>query len=255
MTSRTAVLDTTALIDQKFAPVAMANRQLLPVPGPLDPLFPSGGLQLGWSIGVTGHGGWSLAMALIGTSLGGEAGVSSDVASSTAGTSGDGDGWVACVGLEDFGLVAADEVGLRLGRVLMVESPGREHLATVIAALIEAVDVVCLGPTPSIGIRDARRLMARAREQNAVLFHLDGGRSWPQPLDVNLSVEVGSWSGIGQGHGRLLTRSMSVTATGRRSMAKPRHVEILLPGVNGGVEAAPVHEESGEKVGEWLASA
>ncbi len=212
----------TALIDQRVAPVTMANEQLLPVPDALQPLFPYGGLQRGWSLGVTGHGGWSLAMAMIGGAVGA-------------------DGWTACVGLEEFGLVAADELGLRLQRVLMVESPGRGHLATVIAALIEAVDVVCLGSTASIGIGDARRLMARAREQNVVLFHLDGGRSWPQPLDVNLDVEVGSWSGIGVGHGRLQTRSMSITASGRRSMSKPRQVSVLIPGCNGSVEAAPVN--------------
>ncbi|MGI9599222.1 MAG: hypothetical protein ACR2QK_23865 [Acidimicrobiales bacterium] len=246
-----------AVIDQRIAPVTMANEQLLPVPEPLAPLFPAGGLQQGWSVGFSGHGGWSLAMALLGAGLGA-------------------DGWSACVGLEEFGLVAADELGLRLDRVLMVETPGPDQLATVIAALIEVVDVVCLGSTRSIGLRDARRLMARAREQNALLFHLDGGRSWPHPLDVALTVEPasksrsepGSWAGIGAGHGRLQARALSVTAVGRRSMAKPRRVDVLLPGPGGGVEVgsdvgnepepkvapevAP-GEKPKEGVGEWPA--
>lgn len=247
-----------AAIGRRVAPVTMANEQLLVVPEALVPLFPGGGLQRGWSVGVTGHGGWSLAMALLGAALGA-------------------DGWSACVGLEAFGLVAADEIGVRLDHVLMVESPGPQQLPMVVAALIEAVDVVCLGPTASIGIRDSRRLMARAREQNSVLFHLDGGRSWPQALDVTLHVEPGEWTGIGAGHGRLQTRPMSITAVGRRSMAKPRRVEVLLPGPGGGVEcvegapivpavpsaresgvpAVPVVGESGVRgeVGEWQASA
>ncbi len=142
-------------------------------------------------------------------------------------------GWVACVGLEELGLVAGDELGLRLDRVVMVETPAPEQWATVIAALVEVVDVVCLGPTPAIGIRDARRLMARAREQDAVLFHLDGGGSWPQALDVTLEVEPGAWSGIGEGFGYLRSRSASVVATGRRSMAQPRRCDVLLPGPDG----------------------
>ncbi len=234
-----------AAIGQRVAPVTMANEQLLSVPSALVPLFPGGGLQRGWSVGVSGHGGWSLAMALLGTALAA-------------------DGWSACVGLEELGLVAADEIGLRLDHVLMVETPRPQQLPTVVAALIEVVDVVCLGPTGSIGIRDARRLMARAREQNSVLFHLDGGRSWPQALDVALHVEPGRWTGIGVGHGRLRSRSMSVTAIGRRSMAKPKRVDVLLPGPGGGVErvdtapAVPpvpgVGEPGvGEKVGEWQA--
>lgn len=248
-----------AAIDQRVAPVTMANEQLLPVPEPLAPLFPAGGLQRGWSVGVAGDGGWSVALALLGAALGT-------------------DGWSACVGLEELGLVAADELGLRLDHVLMVETPGPKQLSAVIAALVEVVDVVCLGSTKSVGVRDSRRLMARAREQNAVLLHLDGGRSWPQALDVVLSAEPGGWSGIGAGHGRLQSRSMTVTAVGRRSMAKPRRVDVRLPGPDGGIDhaegpvvdqpvvdqqgtAGPVHGltagESARKgrVGEWPAFA
>ncbi|MEM7322416.1 MAG: hypothetical protein AAF531_04955 [Actinomycetota bacterium] len=201
-------------LEQQVAPVTLANEQLLAVPEAVSGLFPRNGLQRGWSVGFTGTGGWSLALAMLGSAVGG-------------------DGWAACVGLESLGLVAATEVGVKLDRLLMVESPGPEHLASVIASLVEVVDVVCLGPTPSIGIRDARRLMARAREQNAVLFHLDGGRTWPHPLDVDLAVTAGRWSGIGWGHGSLTTRPLEVRSSGRRSMAQPRRAKLLLPGPDG----------------------
>lgn len=227
---------------KQVAPVTLANEQLLPVPDALSELFPLNGLQRGWSIGFTGNGGWSLALAMLGTAIGS-------------------DGWAACVGLEELGLVAAEEVGVKLDRLLMVESPGSEHLASVIASLVEVVDVICLGQTPSIGIRDARRLMARAREQNAVLLHLDGGRSWPHPLDVDLEVAAGRWAGIGRGYGSLSTRPLLVRSSGRRSMAQPRQVEVLLPGPGGiAVPPAPtpdkqVAQRSSEGQVVWSVSA
>lgn len=206
-------------LEQRLAPVTPAGQRLVPVPEPLTSLFPGGGLQQGWSVGVTGSGGWSLGLALLGAAL-------------------HGDGWAAGVGVEELGLVAGDELGVPLQRVLLVESPGTANQASVVAALVEVVDVICLGPLGSFSVRDARRLSARAREQGAVLLHLDGGRSWPQALDVTLTVEPGAWVGVGQGHGHLQVRPATITATGRRSMAKTRQVEVLLPGRGGGLAAS-----------------
>jgi len=206
-------------LEQRVAPVTPAGQRLVPVPEPLVSLFPGAGLQQGWSVGVAGSGGWSLGLALLGAAL-------------------RGDGWAAGVGVEELGLVAGDELGVPLQRLLLVESPGTANQASVLAALVEVVDVICLGPLGSFSARDARRLSARAREQGAVLLHLDGGRSWPQALDVTLTVEPGPWVGVGQGHGHLQVRPAMVTATGRRSMAKVRQVEVLLPGPEGGLTAS-----------------
>ncbi len=202
-----------------MAPVTEAGQRLLPVPEVLEPLFPGGGLQRGWSVGVSGAGGWSLALALLGATL-------------------RGDGWAAAVGAEELGLVAGTELGVPLQRLLLVESPGTANQAQVLAALIEVVDVICLGPVGAFPARDARRLAARAREQEAVILHLDGGRSWPQGLDVTLDVTPGPWVGLGRGHGHLQVRPVAITATGRRAMARPRRVEVLLPGPGGAL--API---------------
>lgn len=252
-----------AEIEQRIAPVTLAEEELLPVPAALADLFPRRGLQRGWSVGFSGHGGWSLALAMLGAATGG-------------------DGWAAAVGLEELGLVAGEELGLGLDRILMVEAPDRDTaetggtLATVVASLIEVMDVVCLGRIGSVGIRDGRRLMARAREQDAVLFHLPPGPGvaprcgpppWPHPMDVMIHTEVAGWSGIGVGHGHLATRQVAVTATGRRSMARPRRVEVLLPGPDGvptpvpvrGQDPGPVRasaQASGkQQVGAWPVSA
>jgi hypothetical protein len=156
------------------------------------------------------------------------------------------DGWAAAVGLEELGLVAAGELGVPLSRLLLVQSPGSAHRATAVASLIEAVDLILLGGGPGLAFtaREARRLSARAREQDAVLVHFDGGRNWPQGLDATLTVEPifagrasgtgGAWSGIdGSGHGYLRSRPVTVSATGRRSMAQSRQVEVVLPGADG----------------------
>lgn len=210
-------------LEQQVAPVTLAAEQLLAVPDAVAGLFPQRGLQRGWSVGFSGAAGWSLALAMLGSAIGD-------------------DGWAACVGLEALGLVAAQELGVKLDRLLMVETPEPAQLPSVVASLVEVVDVVCLGPTPSIGTRDGRRLMARAREQDAVLFHLDGGRSWPHPLDAQLTTSAGAWTGVGWGHGSLRTRQVTVQTSGRRSMAQPRRLDVLLPGPDG--PPVPVPDES-----------
>lgn len=190
-------------------PVTLAGDQLLAVPDSLASLFPWGGLQRGWNVGVTGEGSWSLAMAIWAEALGAE-------------------GWVAIVGCPDLGLAAASQAGVRLDRVIVVETPPAGQWATVVAALLEAFDIVAVDPLVRVGQREARRLSARAREQGAVMFHLDGGRNWPTALDLTLTGRVTTgWQGIGAGHGHLTKRSFAVDAIGRRT-GRPRSLALSL---------------------------
>ena len=202
----------------RLGPVSLIRRQtenaasLRALPGPLAPLAPAlpmGGVQRGWSIGVDGHGAWALAMGLAGWLM-------------------EADGWMAAVGLEDLGLVGAGEQGVSLERVLMVETPPPDQWATVVAALIEAMHVVCVRPHHPVGRQDARRLQARAREQQAVLIHLDGGRTWPYPIDLSLGGRSQQWEGLGDGHGHLQGRRLLVEVGGRRSPGAVQWVEIDL---------------------------
>ena len=204
---------------EKIQPVNLSGQRILPVPEVLAPLFPWGGIQKGTSLSVGGNGGWSLAMALMAEALGAE-------------------GWLAVVGTPDLGLVAASEFGVRLDRVLMVETPPLHQWPTVVAALLEAVDVVAIAPDSRVGPRDARRLNARAREQGSILLHLDHASTWPTAVDVGLDVAVDQWQGLGVGHGCLHARRATVTSTGRRSAARRHSVPVWLPDRHGRLAAA-----------------
>lgn len=209
-----------APLADRIRPVTLAGEQRLAGPAPLRPVLPEGGLQRGWSVAVAGgSGAWSLAAALVAPAQ-------------------EGDGWVAVVGVPRFGLVAAAGLGFRLDRVVVVDQPPPGRWASVVAALVDAVEVVVVEPDRPVPGRDARRLAARARERGAVLVHLDGGRAWPEPADVVLTVGGARWSGIEAGHGHLRARRVVVTGTGRRLPGAPRRTELWLPDASG--RLAPV---------------
>ncbi len=217
----------------RIAPVTLAGQRIVPVPDVLSPLFPWGGLPRGLDLAVRGPGAWSLALSLWGGALGPE-------------------GWLAVVGVPDLNLVAAADLGIRLDRVLVVETPGSGQWATVVAALLEAVDIVAVAPTARVGRRDARRLIARARERESILFHLDGAKHWPEAPDLVLTTRpdpgvstdpmgVPVWQGMGLGHGYLRSRVLAVESTGRRAHGRPRSAMVTLPDPQGRLAPAPTN--------------
>lgn len=190
----------------------------LPVLEPLEPLLRDRGLRRG-SVTVVrgGPGCTSLALAVV-------------AGPTRAGS------WVACVGSEELGWAAADELGIDLRRLVVVQPP-EQAAAEVLAALVDAVDVVVWGARPALSHSAARRLHARARERGAALVVVDPRRSsrtgWPGVPDVELVVRDLGWSGIGAGWGHLRSRRVLVEAGGRRSPGPARRVELLLPGPDG----------------------
>ena len=200
-------------------PVALAGERLLPVLPALEPLLPSGGLRRGSVVAVAGS--TSLALALV-------------AAASLEGA------WAAAVGLPDVCPVSAAELGIVLERFPLVPAPGPGGpggWAGVVAALLDAVDVVVARPGRSVRPGDARRLAARARERGSVLVAA-GGAAWPEAADVRLTVVGAEWHGLGQGCGRLLGRRVEVAAGGRRSADRERRVALWLPHGDGGVAPA-----------------
>ena len=199
-------------------PVTLAGERSLPVLDALGSLLPDG-LRRGvvaTVAGASGAGSTSLALAL-------------GAGASAAGS------WVAVVGHPGLGLQAAVELGLAQERLLVVPEVPAASWATVVAALLDAVDVVYARPPRGsrVSAGDARRLVARAREREAVLVPF-GGADWPVPADVRLSVASPSWE---LRSGRLVGRRAVVTSSGRGVYARERRAELWLPGPDGAVAA------------------
>ena len=207
---------------ERVRPVALAQQQQrLPVAAALEGLLPGAGLRRGTTVSVSaapGTGGaTALALAL--------------VARASQGGS-----WLAAVGLPSLGLVAADEVGVALERLVLVAAPERAGWGGVVAALVDGFDLVLLHAGRG-GVRptDARRLVARARERGSVLVQLGSG--WATEADLSLQVTAARWEGLEDGHGHLRARRVTVTRGGRGEAARPHRVDLWLPAPTGGVEA------------------
>lgn len=207
-----------AELAERVRPVTLTREQRLPVLAPLEGLLPGAGLRRGTTVSVraaAGLGGsTSLVMALV-------------AQASITGS------WVAAVGLPSLGLVAADELGVALERLVLVAAPERDAWGGVVAALVDGFDVVLLhagrtGARPA----DVRRLVAR--ERGSVLVQL--GPGWPEGADVTLEITAARWEGLDGGYGHLQARKVRVAGGGRGEASRPRHLDLWLPGPSGEVE-------------------
>jgi len=128
--------------------------------------------------------------------------------------------WCAVVGVPSFGVEAAAAAGIDLDRLVLVPDPGDQWLA-VTAALADVAQIVLTRPLGRVG----------------------------PGADVTLRVTESHWSGIGQGHGYLTERRVTVTASGRAGAVRPTSTELLLPAADGSVRAAvPVAASAGARV-------
>jgi hypothetical protein len=188
----------------RVAPVSLAADQVLPVAPVLaeSGLLPPHGVRRGSVVVVAGSTSLALALA---------------AGPSAAGS------WCAAVGMPALGLVAAAEAGIALERFALVPAVPADQWATVVAALVDTVDVVLVAPPPRMRAADGRRLAARARERGAVLVSVNG---WSDAPDLRLTVDGVRWSGIGDGHGHLRERRLRVVVDGRRALARPKRGEI-----------------------------
>ncbi|MEV4755482.1 hypothetical protein AB0J86_10255 [Micromonospora sp. NPDC049559] len=199
------------LVRPATAPDPAAAHRMLPVLPELTGLLPGRGLRRGSTIAVAAgrpapSGGTSLVLALL-------------AEASRAGS------WCAVVGVPTLGPAAAAEVGIALDRLALVPHPGPEW-ATVVAALIDGVDVVVVAVPGTVSASIASRLAARARQRGSVLVPYG---QW-DGADVTLRVMRGVWEGLGQGRGRLRRREVTVSARGRGAASRPKEVRVWMPG-------------------------
>ncbi len=198
----------------RLRPSTLAGDDLLAADEALAGLLGGPGLRRGSTVvvdGAAGAGATSLLLRLL-------------AAPTTAGA------WCALVGLPTAGIVAAEELGVALDRLLLVPEPGG-RLAAVVAALLEGCDLVVAHPGGAVSPREAARLSARARERRAVLVAASAAvgaagvdpepvarrGGWPGTADVVLESLAASWVGIGTGTGRLVAHGIEVLAR------HPRH--------------------------------
>ena len=176
--------------------------RMLPVHPVLGALFPKGGLRRGGTVAVRGSTSLLFAVLARATETG---------------------SWAALVGMPDLGLRAASELGVAVERLALVRHPGAD-LPRVVAALLDGMDLVVVDPG-RLTDSQVHRLSARARHRGAVLV---SAGPWPG-ADLELTQEAATWSGLGDGHGRLTTREVRVSVRGRGAATRPAEASLCLP--------------------------
>ena len=191
----------------------MATERVLHVHPTLAPVFPDGGLRRGSIIACTGQGAWSGALAL----------------TATASQSGS---WAAVVGLGALGLAAAAEWGLALDRVIGIPDVPASQSATVLAALVDSVDLVLIDGA-SVRAGEARRISARLVQRGGVLVLVErvGGFS----ADITCDFSTETWEGLGDGYGRLTARHAQLRVAGRR-LGRERRLHLQFPAATGSID-------------------
>lgn len=122
-------------------------------------------------------------------------------------------GHVAVVGLPDFGLLAAAEMGADLSRLAVIPQPGSDPVE-VAAVLMDGMDLVVLGLAGrSVPATRSRAVVARARQRGCTL--LVAGGQW-QGASMRMDARVCGYEITGAtGCGRISRVRVSVRVRGR----------------------------------------
>jgi hypothetical protein len=178
-------------VGERVRPVTLARDRVLTPSGALAHALPDG-VTRGATVvvdGRVGAGATSLAFELA-------------AAATAAGE------WAAAIDLDGtFGAEAAAAAGVVLERFAVVARVPRERWATVAAALLDGISVVIAEVPRYLSMADARRLVARAREREAVLVPIG---QWPGDAALRLTAADGQWHGLTPGAGLLRERARAV---------------------------------------------
>ena len=198
------------------APVVLARDRAVPLAGALGDLVPGGTLARGSVLRVTGRPGTGATTV----------GFEFAAACTALGE------WAAAVDLDaTLGPLAAAEAGVALERFAVVRRVPPARWATVVAALLDGVSLVLAEVPRGVGLGDARRLEARARERESVLVVAEtGGAAWPVGAGYVLHVAASEWDGLEGDAGLLAGRRLRVEVEGRGAAARPRAGELARAG-------------------------
>ncbi|ACZ32474.1 hypothetical protein Xcel_3475 (plasmid) [Xylanimonas cellulosilytica DSM 15894] len=102
--------------------------------------------------------------------------------------------WVAFVGMPALGMIAVHEAGIDLRRVAHIPDVAGNGTA-VVAALLDGVGHVVVGPACPLAPADRRRLLARARERDTTLV-----ATYPwEGTALTLEAQRTAWTGAERG--------------------------------------------------------
>jgi hypothetical protein len=195
-------------LGRRARPSVAAHQRAVALGGELASLIPGGALVRGSVVGVDGPpgaGATSLALELA-------------AAITAVGE------WAAVVDPDGtIGGRAAAEAGVALERFAVVRRVPPTRWATVVAALLDGVSLVIAEPPRAMSPADARRLVARAREREAVLVVRP--RAWPADIGYTVWADASEWADPTV-TGMLTERRLQVRVEGRGAAARPRHGEL-----------------------------
>jgi hypothetical protein len=207
--------------------VGLPSVSTLPVLPALAGLLPGGSLARGSVLAVEQPG-------LLGLALLAEA--------SAAGS------WCGVAGVPTLGVIAAAGMGAEPTRLMLVPEPGPSW-PQVVASMLEACEVVLVRlPEPPSG-QVRRRLEGTLRRSGGVLIAAGAWDGAP----VRLRVTRRSWTGIGDGYGRLRGCRAEVVAEGRGAAVRPRRQWLWLPGPDGTVTVDETAAAARPAVPAWAA--
>lgn len=117
-------------------------------------------------------------------------------------------GWVAIIGAPNINYTTLQDLGANLNHIIVVPHPN-ENTPQIIAALIEGVDLILLGPAVTLTHAEQRTLTARNRERGT---HIISQKPWANAR-THITTTHGTWHGTNKGLGRLTNTTYTLTKT------------------------------------------